>query len=125
MGGPQCMLGWVLGAVIALCDGLVWSELARPCQPPAALTFTCAKRLRKPVWAVFCHFLFIWQFIFSGPLEIASGISVSRSMSVTSGKGWHHRDARGQHVVGVLVIVLLYRRVASIGSSPWCCGQAC
>src|SRR5213083_445699 len=28
MGGPQCMLGWVLVAVLALCDGLVWSELA-------------------------------------------------------------------------------------------------
>ena len=28
MGGPQCMLGWVLGAILALCDGLVWSELS-------------------------------------------------------------------------------------------------
>src|ERR1035438_1806980 len=28
MGGPQCMLGWLLGAGLAVCDGLVWSELA-------------------------------------------------------------------------------------------------
>src|SRR5262245_13920169 len=27
MGGPLCLLGWVLGAALALCDGLVWSEL--------------------------------------------------------------------------------------------------
>jgi amino acid transporter len=27
MGGPQCMLGWAVGAVLALCDGLVWAEL--------------------------------------------------------------------------------------------------
>ena len=27
MGGPQAMLGWILGALIALCDGLVWAEL--------------------------------------------------------------------------------------------------
>ncbi len=26
-GGPQAMLGWVLGALIANCDGLVWAEL--------------------------------------------------------------------------------------------------
>ena len=26
-GGPQAMLGWILGAVFALCDGLVWAEL--------------------------------------------------------------------------------------------------
>ncbi|HZO53855.1 MAG TPA: amino acid permease, partial [Bryobacteraceae bacterium] len=28
MQGPQCMLGWALGAILALCDGMVWSELA-------------------------------------------------------------------------------------------------
>src|SRR6202046_5115035 len=27
MGGPQAMLGWILGAVFAMCDGLVWAEL--------------------------------------------------------------------------------------------------
>ena len=27
MGGPQAMLGWVIGAVLAFCDGLVWAEL--------------------------------------------------------------------------------------------------
>src|SRR6202041_474072 len=27
MGGPQAMLGWVLGAFLAICDGLVWAEL--------------------------------------------------------------------------------------------------
>ena len=26
-GGPQAMLGWIAGAVFALCDGLVWAEL--------------------------------------------------------------------------------------------------
>ena len=36
MGGPQCMLGWVLGALLSLCDGLVWSELACPLTLPRA-----------------------------------------------------------------------------------------
>src|SRR5437899_11435192 len=27
MGGPQAMLGWILGAGFAICDGLVWAEL--------------------------------------------------------------------------------------------------
>ena len=26
-GGPQAMFGWILGAALALCDGLVWAEL--------------------------------------------------------------------------------------------------
>ena len=28
MGGPQALLGWLVGAVIAIADGMVWSELA-------------------------------------------------------------------------------------------------
>ena len=27
MGGPQAMLGWIVGAVLCLCDGMVWAEL--------------------------------------------------------------------------------------------------
>src|SRR5262249_16846338 len=27
MGGPQAMIGWVLGALFAMCDGLIWAEL--------------------------------------------------------------------------------------------------
>src|SRR3954469_23881908 len=27
MAGPQAILGWVFGAVLVVCDGLVWAEL--------------------------------------------------------------------------------------------------
>src|SRR5438552_18280327 len=27
MHGPQAMLGWILGAVLVVCDGMVWAEL--------------------------------------------------------------------------------------------------
>src|SRR5262245_63600209 len=27
MGGPQALLGWIVGAVLAMCDGMVWAEL--------------------------------------------------------------------------------------------------
>ena len=27
MGGPQALVGWIVAAVLVLCDGLVWSEL--------------------------------------------------------------------------------------------------
>ena len=26
MGGPQAMLGWMLGALLAICDGQVWER---------------------------------------------------------------------------------------------------
>src|ERR671911_659033 len=27
MNGPQAMIGWVVGAVLVVCDGMVWAEL--------------------------------------------------------------------------------------------------
>ena len=73
MGGPQAMLGWILGALLAVCDGMVWAELASAV-PSSGGTFEYLKvayagtRLGRLL-----PFLFIWQFILSGPLEIASG----------------------------------------------------
>jgi amino acid transporter len=72
-GGPQAMVGWVVGALIALCDGLVWCELAAAFPGSggtyhffdAAYGESRAGRLLK--------FLFVWQFFFSGPLEVATG----------------------------------------------------
>ncbi len=47
MRGPQAMLGWVLGAVLVLCDGLVWSELRQQRQHQAAVAriTSCAKSM--------------------------------------------------------------------------------
>src|ERR1700722_18273990 len=61
-------------------------------------------------------FLFIWQFIFSGPLEIASGyIGFAQYVGYfLPGMGTGATRAVSMSV-GVLVIVLLYRRVTSIG----------
>src|SRR5258708_40083223 len=28
MGGPQCLLAWLAGAMLSLVDGLVWAELS-------------------------------------------------------------------------------------------------
>ena len=73
MGGPQAMLGWVLGMVLAVCDGLVWAELGAA-MPGSGGSYRYLKEIygpRKLGRAV--SFLFIWQLSFSAPLSIASG----------------------------------------------------
>lgn len=116
MGGPQCMLGWVLGAILAISDGLIWSELAAAL-PGAGGTYHYFREIFKGTrLGGILPFLFIWQFIFSGPLEIASGY-IGFSQYV----GYFWRDmspAAGRAVamgVGVLITALLYRRVTAVG----------
>jgi basic amino acid/polyamine antiporter, APA family len=73
MGGPQAMLGWVLGAVLAICDGLVWAELGAA-MPGSGGSYRYLKEIYGPQkLGQLISFLFIWQLSFSAPLSIASG----------------------------------------------------
>jgi amino acid transporter len=73
MHGPQAVLGWVLGAVLAACDGLVWAELGAA-MPRAGGSYEYLRTIYGPRrWGRFLSFLYIWQLSFSAPLSIASG----------------------------------------------------
>lgn len=73
MGGPQAMLGWVAGAVLAICDGLVWAELGAA-MPGSGGSYRYLKEIYGPQkLGRLISFLFIWQLSFSAPLSIASG----------------------------------------------------
>ncbi|HWE38265.1 MAG TPA: APC family permease [Isosphaeraceae bacterium] len=73
LGGPATWVAWALGAALAVADGLVWCELAAAF-PGSGGTyhFFDAVYGDAPVGRLL-KFLFIWQFLLSGPLEIASG----------------------------------------------------
>jgi APA family basic amino acid/polyamine antiporter len=73
MGGPQAMLGWILGAGLAICDGLVWAELGAA-MPGSGGSYRYLKEIYGPQkLGRLVSFLFIWQLSFSAPLSIASG----------------------------------------------------
>jgi amino acid transporter len=73
MGGPQAILGWILGAALSLCDGLIWSELGTA-YPEAGGSYAYLKHLygEKKFGRAF-SFLYAWQLLISAPLSIASG----------------------------------------------------
>src|SRR5258705_9075184 len=74
MGGPQSLLGWLVGALIVVCDGQVWSELGAAL-PGSGGSYRFLRESYGPQkWGRFMAFLFIWSFVLSGPLEIASGL---------------------------------------------------
>jgi amino acid transporter len=72
MGGPQAMLGWICGALLALCDGLVWAELGAA-MPHAGGSYEFLRRIYPGATGRFLAFLFIFQLTFSAPLSVASG----------------------------------------------------
>ena len=76
MGGPQAMLGWVLGALLAVCDGLVWAELGAA-MPQAGGSYIFLREIYGEVFGERAgrgvSFLYVWQLALSAPLSIASG----------------------------------------------------
>src|SRR6201996_2754966 len=72
MGGPQAMLGWVLGAALALCDGLVWAELAAAL-PEAGGSYAFLREIYGAGrFGRLVSFLYVWQFTLTAPLVMAS-----------------------------------------------------
>ncbi|PYV90558.1 MAG: amino acid permease [Acidobacteria bacterium] len=115
MGGPQALLGWFLGAAIAIADGMVWSELAAALPGSGGSYVYLRECFGREKWGRFWAFLFIFQLICSGPLEIASGnIAVAQYtdylwQGVTPLQ--HKFVAAG---AGILATLLLYRKISSI-----------
>jgi amino acid transporter len=73
MGGPQAMLGWILGAVLAMCDGMVWAELGAAL-PRAGGSYEYLKEIYGPrTLGRLFSFLYVWQLMMSAPLSAASG----------------------------------------------------
>src|SRR5579863_7440895 len=73
MGGPQALLGWIVGALFAMCDGMVWAELGAA-MPGSGGSYRFIRDSFGPhKFGRLISFLFIWQLSFSAPLSIASG----------------------------------------------------
>ena len=146
MGGPQAMLGWILGAGLALCDGLVWAELGAA-MPEAGGSYAFLRRIYSGADGTrklgrFLAFLFIFQLTFSAPLSVASGcIGLSQYATYLwpglAGHTVQHVARIGSYGVGVtagpatlvaicavlVAVALLYRGIAGlrvVAATMWC-----
>lgn len=121
LGGPQSLLGWLVALVITVPDALVWSELGAALPGSGGTYQWLREGFGRQTWGRLMGFLFLWQFLISGPMEIASayiGVAqyldyLSPGMTLTGGG----LSAKGGAVVvalGVLTVALLYRRISGI-----------
>ena len=73
MGGPHIIYAWLAGAVLALCDGLVYAQLGAAL-PGSGGPYVYLREAYKPLGlGPLMGFLFIFQVMLVAPLSIASG----------------------------------------------------
>lgn len=120
---------WLLGATIAIADGLVWAELGAAF-PRAGGSYAFLREIYGPDRAGnWLSFLFVWQLSFTAPLSIASGcIGLSGFLGIF----WQGLDGSpfaalpALHYSGfvaaatcLFVTWLLYRRLSIITGMAW------
>ena len=117
LGGPHALLGWLVALVIVVADGMVWAELGAMLPGSGGTYRYLREGFGSERFGRLMAFLFIWQFILSGPLEIASGYigfaNYARYILPDLSRGGAIGLAT---LVGVVNIALLYRRIDSIGT---------
>ena len=128
MGGPQCLLAWVAGAILALLDGCVWAELGTAMPQAGGSYVFLREAYGANRFGRLMSFLFIWQTLFQAPLSISSGaLGFADYSKYMAGKipgftHWLSANSLGPNysrivavALIVIVVVMLYRRITTIG----------
>ena len=116
MNGPQALLGWLVGAVLAVCDGLVWAELGAA-MPGAGGSYLYLREAYNPKhMGQLMGFLFVWMILFTAPLSAATGgvgfaqylhyFFPSMSQAATIGVAI---------IVVIFVTAMVYRDIKTVG----------
>ena len=116
MNGPQCVIAWVLGALLAFCDGAVWAELGAK-WPEAGGSYSFLQNLYgRQKLSRLMSFLYVWQTIIQAPLVAASGaIGFSQYLLylIPSLTPVEQKAVSGGLII--LITILLYRKITDIG----------
>lgn len=115
MGGPQCLLAWVAGALLALLDGFIWAELGAAMPYAGGSYIFLREAYGAGRWGRLMSFLFVWQTLIQAPLVMASGaIGFAQYFSYLVPLGRLGQKAVSGALI-ILLVFLLYRRITTIG----------
>ncbi|WP_410655017.1 APC family permease [Amycolatopsis sp. lyj-112] len=120
LGGPQAMFGWLIGALIALADGLIWAELGAAL-PGAGGTYVYLREAFGFRTGRLMPFLFAWSAVLFIPLIMSTGIIglVQYLGYLIPGVSDEGGTTGLGKVIGLgviaLVVLALFRKIGEIG----------
>jgi amino acid transporter len=134
--GPYAMCGWLAAGILILADGMIWSELGAMLPGSGGSYRYLLEAYGPSRWGRLMAFLFLWQFLLSGPLEIASGLIAGAAFATglspalaAFNEHWTWKQTfwpaidlgitisptrLGAFVVGLFMLLLLYRRITAL-----------
>jgi len=105
---------WIFGAIVALIDGMIWSELGAK-YPLAGGTYNFHRIAFGEKGGKLMSFLFVWQTSIQAPLVVASGaIGFAQYLSyLVDLNFWQQKMVSGGLII--VVFLLLYRKIEAVG----------
>lgn len=81
--GPYAILAWLVAGALVLCDSMIWGELGAALPAAGGSYHFLLETYGRSKWGRLMAFLFVWQILISGPLEIGSGLVAAAQFSKT------------------------------------------
>lgn len=114
MGGPHALVGWVVGALLAMADGLVWAELGAA-MPSAGGSYVYLRQAFHHRTGHLMPFLFVWTAMLAIPMVMATGAIGILHYLTTYFPQLTGLTGRVTTVgIVALVVMMLYRDIRSI-----------
>lgn len=115
--GTHALIGYGVALVACMMDSLIWAELGSMYPMNGGSILYLKECYGAETWGRYMSFMFVWQFVISGPAECASGfISIAQYLvyfSPTTVSYWH-RVCLSLFLCAVTVVGL-YRKVSEAG----------
>lgn len=116
VGGPHAVIAWVIGAVIAIADGLVWSELGAA-MPSTGGTYVYLREAYQYWTGRLMPFLFVWSTLLATPLIMSTGmIGMANYLSFFWPGLTSFQISLVAAGITVVTVALLYRRIESVAA---------
>jgi basic amino acid/polyamine antiporter, APA family len=137
--GPYALLAWLVAGLLILCDSMIWGELGAALPAAGGSYHFLLESFGRSRWGRLMAFLFVWQILISGPIEVGSGLAAAAQFSTGLSpefKEYNQRHTESVEVglsetdkigvaigptrmlgfaLGVAILFLLYRRVHTLG----------
>jgi amino acid transporter len=114
MGGPQVIFGWIAGAILAIADGLVWSELGAA-MPGEGGSYVYLREAFQYRTGKLMPFLFVWSTLIATPMIMSTGMIGMANYLKYFWPDMTSMDTKlAAVVITIITIALLYRRVDSV-----------
>lgn len=134
------LLAWLVAGLLIICDGMIWAELGAAMPSSGGSYHFLRESFGRKTWGRLASFLFVWQILISGPLEVGSGLVVAAQFSTAINENYAEYDKKNTLTweveigdkktvgitigpsrlfgmsLGVLMIGILARRVTTLGT---------